>query len=261
MKLGPSARPDIGERIGAAIRSTADGFGWSQRELAIRLGSNQSAVRRLMSGGRSIDVRLATAALDCLGIRLSLDANPIGLRGRAEQRDLVHAHCCGFVIRQLVRRGWQVRAEVEIGDGRFRGWIDLLALRAEDGALLVIEVKTEISDLGSVLRTLGWYRRSARETAQLFGWQPRHIVPVLIVLATVETDARLAAAADLVRAGLPGDVAELAWWIDDATQPAPAGSLTLIDPASRRREWLSRTTGAGRRRPAPYADYRAAAWR
>jgi hypothetical protein len=227
--------------------------------LAQRLGTNQSAVRRLQSGGATIDARLATAALDLLGIRLTIDANPIGLAGRREQHDFVHARCCGYVARQLKQRGWDVRTEVEIGEGRFRGWIDILAHRPSDGALLVIEIKTEIDDLGRVLRSIGWYVRSARDAARGLGWRPRLVVPALIALATVETDGRITANADLVRNDLPGGADGLASWVDDAMAATPMPTIALIDPVSRRHAWLWRTRLTGRRSPAPYENYRVAA--
>lgn len=247
--------------IGRAIRSTSATFGWSQRELARRLGTNQTALCRLLAGGASIDARLATAALDLLGIRLTLDANPMGLAGRREQRDLVHARCAGYVARELKRRGWEVRTEVEIGGGRFRGWIDILAYRPSDGALLVIEIKTEIDDFGRILRSIDWYARSSRDAARAFGWRVRGVFPVLIALATVETDARLTANADLIRNSLPGGADRLAAWIDDPAAAPAQPTIALVNPRSRRHAWLLRTRSDGRRSMPPYRDYRDAARR
>ena len=261
MRPAASTDSNIGTRIGRAIRSTSETFGWSQRELARRLGTNQTAIRRLQAGGATIDSKLATAALDLLGIRVTIDANSIGLAGRREQHDLVHARCCGYVARQLKQRGWEVQTEVEIGEGRYRGWIDILAYRPSYGALLVIEVKTEIDDFGRVLRTVGWYVRSSRDAARAFGWRPRFVLPVLIALATVETDARLTMNADLVRNDLPGGAEHLVAWIDDSSAERPRPTIALVDPLSRRRGWLWRTRLDGRRSTPPYRDYRDAARR
>lgn len=261
MNARRASEPDLAGLLGSAIRATAEGIGWSQRELARRLGSNQTAVRRLEAGGPSINTKLATAALDVLGIRVVIDANPPGIAVRREQRDLVHARCCGYVVRELTRRGCQVRTEVEIGEGRFRGWIDVLAFRESDGALLVIEIKTEVDDLGRILRSMGWYVRSSREAARAVGWRARVIVPVLIALATAETDGRLAGNVDLIRNELSGNANALAIWIDDASAPRPEPTIALIDPLSRRRAWLWRTRKQGRRTAAPHRDYREAAQR
>jgi transcriptional regulator with XRE-family HTH domain len=254
-----TAGPDVGERLANVIKSTCSTYGWSQRELAARLGTNQSAIRRLVRGGPTLDVGLLTAALDLLGIRLSIDADPVGIAARRDQRDAVHARCCAYCVGSLKRRGWLVVVEVEVGEGRFRGWIDILAFRPSDGALLVIEVKTEIDDLGRTLRSLGWYVRSSRDAALRLGWRPRRIVPVLFLLATVEAEARLAANVDLIRASLPGQADQLCAWIDDPRLSPAAATLGLIDPRSRRREWLRRTRSDGRRSTTPYANLAAAA--
>ncbi len=246
----------IGARLGASIRATRKAIGWTEREMADRLGTNQAAVQRLEAGRqRHLDVALATVALDHLGIRLTLDADPVGLGARREQRDLVHARCCGYVIRQLERRGWATRTEVEIGDGRVRGWIDILAWRQADAALMVIEVKTQIDDAGRLLRTVGWYVRSSRAAADQFGWRPRRIVPVVALLATVEADTRLTASADLVRQSFPGGADRLGRWIADPELPQPDPSVVLIDPRSRRDAWLRRPRVDGGRALLPYRDY------
>jgi transcriptional regulator with XRE-family HTH domain len=256
------AQQTIGSRIGRAIKSTRLATGWTERELAARLGSNQAAVQRLEAGRQAhVDDRLATAALDLLGIRLTIDSNPPGLAGRRGQRDLVHARCCGYVVRELKRRGWEVRTEVEIGEGRFRGWIDVLAYRETDRALLVIEIKTEIDDFGRILRSIAWYGRSSRGAAWATGWRPRIVVLALLALATVETDIRLAGNADLIRNELPGGAVQLAAWIDDPSVPPPKPTVALVAPISRRRAWLLRTRAQGRRSAPPYGDYRDAARR
>jgi transcriptional regulator with XRE-family HTH domain len=205
MRSRPSSEPELGALIGSSIKAMRLDMGWTEREFAARLRTNQAAVQRLEAGRqRHIDSRLATAALHLLGIRVTIDSNTPGRAARHEQQDAVHARCVGFVARQLTQRGWEVRSEVEIGEGRYRGWIDLLGYRASDGAILVIEVKTQIDDFGRILRSLGWYVRSSRDAARSLGWRPRMVVTALIALATVETDARLAANLDLIRNDLPG---------------------------------------------------------
>jgi transcriptional regulator with XRE-family HTH domain len=242
--------------IGAAVKRLRIEIGWTQRDLAARLGSNLGAIQRLEAGQPHIDSRVASAALAGLGARVAIDTNPIGLAGRTEQRDGVHARCCSHVVGQLERRGWIARSEVEIGEGRFRGWIDILAFRPADRSLLVIEVKTRVDDLGRTLRTLGWYARSGHDAAGRLGWSCRRVVPVLLCLATAETDARIAFAADQLRVELPGRARALLAWIDNPDAPPAQPSLALIDPHGRRRAWLRQTRTDGRRSKAPYLDGR-----
>jgi hypothetical protein len=148
---------------------------------------------------------------------------------------------------------------VEVGRDRFRGWIDLLAFRPSDGTLAVIEVKTRIDDLGRIVRTIGWYARSAPESAAAFGWRPRRFVRLLAVLATAETETRLEMQRDLVRGEFQGTSAAIATWIDDPSAAPAVAGVVLIDPASRRRSWVIRHRSEGRRSLPPYADYRDAA--
>jgi transcriptional regulator with XRE-family HTH domain len=191
---------DIGRQIGAVIRASRLEHGWSQRELAERLGTTQSEISRLESGfRRHLDVRLASAALALLGIRMHLDGATLGLAGRREQRDLVHSRCCGHVARRLGGLGWEVRQEIVVGTGRYRGWIDVLAYRASDRCLLSVEVKTEIDDLGRIQRTLTWYERESWDAARRFGWRPKTVSSALLILCSTENDARVRSNRELLR--------------------------------------------------------------
>jgi transcriptional regulator with XRE-family HTH domain len=251
---------DIGREIGSVIRTSRIEHGWSQRELADRLGTTQSEISRMESGIRHhLDVRLASAALDLLGIRMQLDGATLGLAGRREQRDLVHSRCCGHVARQLGGLGWEVRQEVEIGTGRYRGWIDLLAYRSEDRCLLCGEIKTEIDDLGRIQRTLTWYEREAWDAARPFGWRPHKVASALLILCSTENDARVRSNRELLAQTFPNRARELHSWLAAPGATFPTRSLAMIDPRTRRVDWLRPTTSDGRRSPAPYADYRAAA--
>ena len=251
---------DIGGEIGAAIRSSRTDIGWSQRELAERLGTTQSEISRLETAARChLDTRLASMALELLGIRIQFDGATLGLAGRREQRDFVHARCCGHVARRLGGLGWEVRQEVEVGTGRYRGWIDVLAYRAVDRSLLCGEIKTEIDDLGRIQRTLTWYEREAWNAARSFGWRPRKVVSALLILCSTENDARVTSNRELLAQTFPVRARELHSWLAAPGTTFPTRSLAMIDPRTRRIEWLRPSTSDGRRSRAPYADYRAAA--
>jgi hypothetical protein len=198
--------------------------------------------------------------MQLLGIRMQLDGDTIGLAGRREQRDLVHAKCCGHVSRRLGALGWDVRQEVEVGSGRYRGWIDVLAYRPRDRCVLSGEVKTEIDDLGRIQRTIAWYEREAWDAARQLGWRPKTVTSALLILCSTENDARVRANREILDQAFPVRARELQLWLTEpGAAVAPRRGLAMVDPRTRRSDWLRPATSDGRRSRAPYADYRAAA--
>jgi transcriptional regulator with XRE-family HTH domain len=243
---------------GRIVRSARFAIGWSQRELGRRAGLAQTAISRLERGlptGLCLDdlERIATA----LGgtFRLMFDA-PF-LADRARQRDRVHARCVAHVASRLRRLGWIVETEVEIDGRNGPGWIDVLAFHVASGTLLVIEIKTEIHDFGRIQRTLAWYERRAVSAARDRGWVVRRSHGALLLLATDAVDARLRENRHLADEAFRGRAADL---IALTTEPSAfaiprARSLAMIDPLSRRHDWLRPTRLDGRRVRAPHEDY------
>ncbi len=136
------------EALARAVVALRTSIGWSQSELAHRAGMSQPMISRL-ERGQATDVTIGAAwrVLEAMGARPSLMVEPPYLGDRARQRDAAHARCTSHVGRRLERSGWVVAREVEVGGGRSRGWIDVLAFHPPTGLLLVIEVKTELHDL------------------------------------------------------------------------------------------------------------------
>lgn len=217
-------------------------------------------VARLEAGtGDLLNAGLVDRALEILGIDVRLDGNLPNLQARVQQRDSVHARCCAYVGRNLIDGGWTVRHEVEVGTGRFRGWIDLLAYRDSDRSLLCPEMKSEIHDLGAIQRTLTWYEREAWTAARAEGWSPRRLVSGLIVLSSDDVERALLDNRDLLAQAFPGRAHALAEWLADPDAPVPPRSLGMVDPRSRRRSWLRPTRLDGRRSAAPFRNYADAA--
>jgi len=250
----------LGRLIGRTAREVRESVGWSQRELERRTGHSQSKIARMESGQlRHLDLGLADDVLRELGVRVRLTTPELAISDRVRQRDRVHAWCCGSVGRRLKDLSWNVRHEVEVGEGQAKGWIDLLAYRDVDGALFCPEVKTEIHDAGAIQRTLAWYERQAWAAARRFGWRPRRLVAALLVLCTEANDARSSENRALFAQSFPGDAASVLRWLGDPAEPLPPRTIAMIDPHSRRRDWLRPTRSNGRRSPAPYRDYAEAA--
>jgi hypothetical protein len=121
--------------------------------------------------------------------------------------------------------------------------------------LLVVEIKTELRDLGQLERTLGWYEREAWAAARRLGWRPRRVVGAVLLLSTEANEDRIRANREALADGFPGRAAGLAGLVATGVAEDHRRSLALIDPRSKRRQWLRPSRVDGRRSAAPYADY------
>jgi transcriptional regulator with XRE-family HTH domain len=241
------------------VRDVRVALGWSQRELAARTGVGQSTISRI-ERAVLLDLTFVTAAsvLDALGVRAALDVRAPFIADRQRQRDPGHARCVAYVTRRLRRLGWVTLAEVEIVTGNSHGWIDVLAYRESDGRLLVIEVKTDLRDVGHAERQLAWYERAAWTAARRHGWRPTQITSALLVLATVAVHERLIANREQLRQAFPMSARALGRIVAaEGATVAANRALALIDPFNRSRGWLMGTPLSGRVQQPRYADYAA----
>ncbi|HEV8403410.1 MAG TPA: helix-turn-helix transcriptional regulator [Candidatus Limnocylindrales bacterium] len=226
----------------------------TQRRLAAQVGVSRGYIANIEIGRANP----CLALIERIALALDLDIElvvrtPVILGGW--QRDLVHARCSGYADRRLRATGWQTAREVEIVSGRSHGWIDLLAFDEATGILLVVEIKTRLDDVGAIERQMAWYERSAFRVARELGWEPRRVVGWLLVLASVEVDDSMRANREVMDRAFPVRAPEMTAMIDTPRDARPGRGIALIDPASRRRNWLIRTRADGRRTKAPYQGY------
>jgi transcriptional regulator with XRE-family HTH domain len=241
--------------VGATVRSSWSRFDWSQRELSRRSGVSQSRISSLERERiRTLRVTEMDRIFSALGVRYWLGVEPASVV-LERQHDLVHARCAVHVANRLEAAGWLVQREVEIGDGRSHGWIDILAFAPRSGLLLVIEIKTEIRDFGAIERTLNWYQREAPRAARRFDWRPGRVGSALLVLESRQNDTLISTSRVTFRHGFPGRATELRAAIDGTGSPPVSRFLAMIDPRSRRSTWLRSTACDGRRSSPPYVDY------
>jgi transcriptional regulator with XRE-family HTH domain len=266
--MATTAKIDLGatDVVRQVARTTRDArllIGWSQRELARRAGVAQATVCRVEAGtARSIDMVTLGRLLAALGLRASVDVDDFRLDDRRRQRDGVHAQVNGTVARRLERSCWRTATEIMIGDGIPRGWIDLLAYREVDRALLVEESKTDIPDMGGLQRSVAFYERMAMSAARLLGWWPRHVAVLVVVLDSETVARRLVDNREIVRRAFPAPIREMSAWLADPACPMPNGwAMGTCDPASRASAWLRPTTLGSRRSAPAYRDYADAAAR
>lgn len=233
----------------------------TQRELAAVVGVSRPLITSIEAGHTAPTLDLVQRIAVALGLEIDIAARP-PVVAFPRPGDQVHAWCSGHVDRRFRGCEWETRREEEVVHARAHGWIDLLAFDPRTRTLVIVEIKTRIDDLGAIERQLGWYERDAALIAQRHGWRPRRIETWLLVLASDEVEATIRAQRDVLRLGFPARASDmrqvLAGVVD---QPRIGRGLALIDPASRRADWLIPTRVDGRRSPAPYLDYADAARR
>jgi hypothetical protein len=131
--------------------------------------------------------RIAGARLDTVErLAAALDARlDVAIRWRGEQLDRLmdgaHAQLVDGPVRMLQHGGWEIAVEVSFSSFGERGSIDVLAFRADERTLLVVEVKSVVPDSPAMLLALDRKARLAIEVAALRGWEPRPIGRLLIV--------------------------------------------------------------------------------
>ena len=126
-------------------------------------------------------VRRILAALDA---SVALE---VRWRGAAIDRllDEDHARLVAAVAEWLRDGGWLVEVEVTYSEFGERGSFDILAFHRATGALLAIEVKTELGSAEATLRKLDVkVRLAAKVAADRFGWQAMNTSKLLVIAET-----------------------------------------------------------------------------
>jgi transcriptional regulator with XRE-family HTH domain len=243
---------DLG--FGRLIRMARIRRGWRQQDLAARAGASMTSVSRVERGrfGRMPidDVRAIAAALE-----IRVDVMP---RARAIDIDrslnAKHAALAELATRWLAAgRAWLVRPEVSFSEFGERGVVDLLCWHAEARALLLVELKTELVDIGGLLATLDRKHRLAREIARPLDWSAVTISTCLLVADSRTNRRRVADHATLLRAALPDDGRVLARWLRRPTGSIRALRFVPDVRPGHVRSGLAGTTRVQRARPTELA--------
>jgi transcriptional regulator with XRE-family HTH domain len=233
----------------------------TQQELAVAVGISRSHVAGIETGRVNPSLDLVWRIADRLGIEVAIVGHAPVVLGRRGGQDIVHARCSGYVEGRLLGAGWSVDREVELVTEHTHGWIDLLAFEPKSMRLVIIEIKTRLDDMGAVERQVGWYERNAMRVAHSRGWHPTRVLSWLLLLASEEVEQTIFVHRQVLGRSFPGRAATMRGVVVEPRGGIHGRSLALINPSSRRREWLVPSRVDGRRSRAPYGDYSDAARR
>jgi transcriptional regulator with XRE-family HTH domain len=259
--------PPLRIRLGNLVRATRIRLDITQHELGRTVGVTRAYVSAVELGRANPTIDVVERFAQALGIELDISGRLLVVIG-SRPRDIVHARCSAHVQRRLQAHGIECMREVEIAHGRSHGWVDLLAFDRATGTLYVIELKTTLDDVGGAERQLAWYERMGPELARQRGWQVRRVRSWLLVLASEEVETSIRMNRQVLGLAFPIRAMAMRRQLVDARpglgSPETDGrGLALIDPTSRRRDWLLSSRLDGRRGPAPFRDDAdaAARWR
>jgi transcriptional regulator with XRE-family HTH domain len=255
--------------MGSMTTSTARAFGRICRDRRLELDVTQASIAGAIGTSRGhysmieagrVNVSAATMdrIAEALGIRLRVASTNVVAAMSQRPRDAVHALCVAYVARRLRAAGWEVVRELEITDGRLHGWIDLVAFDPVTRTLLVVEVKTRIDDVGRLERQIGWYERAVLRSLPS-EWVPAGVGTWVLALASAEVDEAVGDHRAAFADALPGRAQEMRAVVARGTRIWVFRGFALIDPRSRRRDWLIPTRVDGRRTVLPYQDLARAA--
>ncbi len=212
-------------RIGRILRALRRRRGWTQHQLAERCRISQQSISLVERGHGS---RLAAATLRQIFAALDARWEPVvSWRGGELDRllDEDHARLVTEVVRRLLVLEWDVAVEVTYSEFGERGSVDVLAARREALAMVVVEVKSDLTVMEATLRKADEKERIVRRSLgnTRFGFHPRWIGRLLVLPATETARRRVRASATLLDATFPARGAQVRGWLRD-----PAGDMAGI---------------------------------
>jgi transcriptional regulator with XRE-family HTH domain len=228
-------------RVGAALRAARIRRRLRQCDVAAAAGLSESSVSRMERGHfETLSLRAIRAIAAVLEVRVELLP-----RSRGADLDRLlnagHASLAEQVIQWLTGLdGWVVRPEASFSHYGERGVIDVLAWHPGTRSLLVIELKTQIVDVGELLGTFDRKLRNAAHAAASMGWQPLAISG-LLVIGESDTNRRIVARHGATfAAALPDRATAVRRWLR-----APLGDLRGLVFSSNRHPGQASAPTAG----------------
>ena len=212
-------------RIGRILRALRRRRGWTQLELAERCRVSQQAISLVERGHGS---QLAAATLRRIFSALEARWEPVvSWRGGELDRllDEDHARLVAEVVRRLVALDWEVAVEVTYSEYGERGSVDVLGARREFLAMVVIEVKSDLTVMDATVRKTDEKERIVRESLgrKRFGFTPRCVARLLVLASTDTARRRVRTSATILGTAFPANGPAVRKWLRD-----PAGDLAGI---------------------------------
>lgn len=209
------------QRAGRLVAAVRRHLGLRQSDLSRLADVDQKTISLIETGHLArVSVERFRRVCAALGIE-----HEVMLRWRGGLGDRLidrgHAAIVEIVIAELERRGWQVVPEFSFNVYGERGSVDVLAWHPIHQALLIVEVKTIVTDIQSLLMSMSRKVRLVPPlVAEERGWRRRAFGRVLVVAGTRVNRSTVASHAATFDAAFPRRSRETRGWLRD-----PVGDL------------------------------------
>ena len=232
------------QRLGAALRALRVKRGWRQADVARRAHVSPSVVSLLERGHvASVSVQAFRQVAAALEVRAEIslwlphgELERLLNAGHAALHEAVARYLSGLP-------GWLHAPEVSFAIYGERGIIDILAFHEPTGALLVIELKTEIVSLEDLLSTMDVRLRHASKIAMERGWHATSVNAWVVVAESDLNRDRVASHRASLRTAFPANGHAIRAWLR-----RPTGTIRALSFWAKSRDTTASGRAATRRR-------------
>ncbi len=207
-------------RLGLGYRALRQRRLLTQAQLGSRARVSGSVVSRI-ERGRADRVALHTLVRVSAALDARIDVRLLWQGERLDRLlDVQHARLVDLVLEILSSSAWGVATEASFNVYGERGSIDILAYHPATRSLLVIEIKSVVPDMQSMLAALDRKGRLARDVARERGWDVASVSRLLVLPNDRTARRRVEDHAATFRTALPARTVEVRRWL-----AKPAGTI------------------------------------
>lgn len=203
-----------GRRVGRVLRAVRLHKRLRQRDVAEAAGVSQSMVSRAEHGRLDeLSFGAVDAVASVLDVTVYIDARWDD--GDADRLiDRAHARIVELVVSTLTESGWETVVEYGFNHYGDRGSVDVLAWHAESRTLLIVEVKSRLTDLQATFTS---FARKLRIVPKLVlrdhGWDPRFLGRLMVIDGTTANRSVVAKHAATFATVFPERMPALGTWL------------------------------------------------
>ena len=136
-----------------------------------------------------------------------------------------HARLTAVVVQRLLAMDWEVAVEATYSEYGERGSVDVLAARAALLAIVVVEVKSDLTVMDATVRKADEKARIVRRSLgrERFGFTPKHVGRLLVLPSTKSARRRVRNSSTILETAFPSRGTDVRTWLRK-----PVGDLAGI---------------------------------